>query len=144
MTLIPVPTGPTNRELIDGAYRALGLSDAMFGRTAEEYASGAADLRAMMSEYPFDRLGFDTNGGEVENESGIADKWRTAVSYALAIRIGASIGATLKPGAQAVHNRAYASLCAAVATITEVPHAPGSPRGSGHRIPGPTFFVEGE
>lgn len=144
MSVIPVPTGPTNRELVDGAYTALGLSDSMFGRTAEEYASGVAQLRAMMAEHPFDKLGFDTLGGEIENPSGIADKWRTAVSYALAIRIGASIGAVLKPGAQAVHNRAYSALCAAMATISPAQHFPGSPRGSGHRVDGPAFFAEGE
>ena len=37
--ILPIPTGPSNKAIIDRAYMALGLSDSMFGRTQEEYAS---------------------------------------------------------------------------------------------------------
>ena len=133
-----------NKELIDLAYTALGLSDSMFGRTAEEYGTGMVLLRAMMGEYPFDQLGFDTGESQIENESGIADKWRTAVGYSLAVRIGASCNKTLKPGAQSVLNRAYSQLCAGVATISTVQRAPGTPMGAGHRYARGTYFALGE
>jgi hypothetical protein len=133
MTILPIPGGLLNKEIIDLAYTVLGLSDSMFGRTNEEYATGMIMLRAMMGEYPFDQLGFDEGDGQIGSESGIDKKWLTAVGYSLAVRLGAAVGKTLKPGAQATLNRAFSNLCAEVAVISTAQFAPGTPTGAGHR-----------
>lgn len=147
-TVLPIPGGLLNKEIVDLAYTVLGLSDSMFGRTEEEYASGMVLLRAMMGEYPFDQLGFDDGDARIGGESGIERKWLTAVGYSLAVRIGAAVGKTLKPGAQATLNRAFSNLCAEVAVISTAQFAPGTPTGAGHRYGGAsgrgTYFQLGE
>ncbi len=115
---LPIPGGLLNKEIVDLAYTVLGLSDSMFGRTAEEYATGMILLRAMMAEWPYDQLGFDTGDGLIGSESGVGRKWLTVCGYGLAARIGAAVGKTLKPNAQGTLNRAYSNLCAEVAVIT--------------------------
>ena len=143
MTVLPIPGGFTNKEAIDAAYLALGLSDAMFGRTNEEYASGLTLLRMMMAEWPFDQLGFDDAAATVGEESGVAQKWLAVVSYALADRIGATIGKQVKPGSLAAKARSFSMLCAAVGNQSTVSLANGTARGSGHRNPTRgTYFAE--
>lgn len=144
---LPIPGGLLNKEIIDLAYTVLGVSDAMFGRTDEEYASAMTMLRAMMGEWPFDQLGFDTGDARVGSESGIEAKWLTVCGYALALRIGPAIGKTLAPNAQGVHNRAYSALCAAYAVPGQSAWSPGTARGQGHRVgwgDGGTYFARGE
>lgn len=134
---IPIPSGPTNREIIDRAYRSLALKDSMFGRTAEEYATGVEILASMMLESPFDKLGYvQQDGGEgnrVEAESGIERKWLEAVGLMLAERLAPTIGKTLSPHTEKARARAYSQLCAAVMTIPEAKYADGTPRGAGAR-----------
>jgi hypothetical protein len=146
VTTLPIPGGLLNKEIIDLAYTVLGLSDSMFGRTNEEYATGMILLRAMMGEHPFDKLGFDEGDAQIGSESGIDKKWLTVCGYGLGLRIGAAVGKTMKPNAQGTYNRAFSALCAAMATITEMGHAYGTPRGSGHRLGwgGGTYFAAGE
>ena len=145
---LPIPGGLLNKEIIDLAYTVLGVSDAMFGRTDEEYASAMVMLRAMMGEWPFNQLGFDTGDARVGSRSGIDAKWLTAVGYALALRIGPAIGKTLAPNAQGVANRAYSALCAAYAVPGQAAWSPGTARGTGHRPGGGdgggVFFPRGE
>lgn len=138
MTEIPIPSGPTNREIIDRAYQVLGLSDSMFGRTEEEYASAMLPLGAMMLEWPFDQLGFiyeDAAGMRVEEESGIARKYLDAVAYALAERLAPMIGKALPAEANKPKNRTYSKLCADVAVIPAAQFTDATFRGSGHRWP---------
>ena len=136
MTTLPIPGGPTNREIIDEAWLSIGVSDNMFGRTAEEYASSAKRLRAMMGEWPFDQLGYineDEPGLRLEEESGIAQKWLSAVASCLAERIAASIGKSLSPEARRVKMTNYPRLCSAVGAPSAVPFADATVRGAGHR-----------
>lgn len=133
-TTLPVPTGPTNKQIIDRAYQALGVSDTMFGRTPEEYGSAFALLRPMMAEWPFDQLGFiseDEAGSRVDEESGIAFKWLNAVALTLAEHIAAEIGKTMAPEARKQKNRAYSALCSAVAVIPRAEYADGTITGQG-------------
>ena len=136
-TVLPIPSGPTNREIIDRAYRSMGVSDAMFGRTAEEYQTGVEVLSSMMYESPFDKLGYvQFDGGEgnrVEEESGIDRKWLEAVGLSLAERLAPLIGKSLNPHVLKAKVRAYSQLCAAVVTIPEVKYRDGTPRGAGAR-----------
>jgi len=151
-TVLPIPAGPTNREIIDRAYRSMGVSDAMFGRTAEEYAVGVEILSSMMLESPFDRLGYvQFQGGEgnrVEEESGIDRKYLEPVALMLAERLAPVIGKTMAPHAMKAKNRAYSLLCAAVMTIPDAKYQDGTPVGSGHRwgrsLGWGTFFPRGE
>lgn len=137
-TVLPIPSGPTNREIIDRAYRAMSISDAMFGRTPEEYAVGVEILSSMMLESPFDLLGYvQWDGGEgnrVEEESGIDRKWLEAVGLMLAERLAPAIGKQMAPHALKAKNRAYSQLCAALVTIPDLKYADGTPRGSGARF----------
>ena len=133
-TTLPIPAGPTNKEIIDRAYLALGISDGMFGRSAEEYSSAYAMLKSMMTEWPFDQLGYineDGAGGRIEEESGIASKWLNAVALSLAEHIAASIGKTLAPETRKQKNIAYSRLCGAVHVPTPVEFGRGTALGSG-------------
>jgi len=141
MTDIPIPTGPTNKELVDLAYSGLAISDAMFGRTDEEYAGGVLLLRAMMSEWPFDQLGYDDSTARPSERSGIDRKWFQAVGMALAERIAPAIGKTMTREAVKVQARSYSRLCAGVAVVPSAQYGYSTPMGMGHRRSG-TFFAE--
>lgn len=136
-TVIPIPAGPTNREIIDRAYRSMGVSDAMFARTAEEYAVGVEILSSMMLESPFDLLGYVQwdagEGNRVEEESGIDRKYLEPVALMLAERLAPAIGKTLAPHTLAAKRRAYSLLCADVVTIPDSRYQDGTPRGAGAR-----------
>lgn len=139
MTDIPLPSGPTNKELINRAYQVMGLNDSMFGRTAEEYASAVLVLGGMMLEWPFDGLGYDDEdaaGLRVEEESGIARKYLETVAYCLAERMAPTIGKTLSTSAQAIKGRLYSRLSAeqAAANLPTAGYAAGTPRGSGNKF----------
>lgn len=142
MTTIPIPSGPTNREIIDRAYQVLGLSDSMFGRTDDEYASAILPLGGMMLEWPYDQLGYiyeDAAGLRVEEESGIPRKWLDAVAYGLAERMGLTIGKELSAAARKVKNTTYSRLCGDVAAIPRARYADATPRGAGGKYRG-VFF----
>lgn len=138
MPTIPIPGGFTNKEAIDHAYTALGLSDSMFGRTAEEYASGQLFLRAMMGEWPFDQLGYDDVETGLTAESGVDRKWLNTVGLSLAQLLGTAIGKVLPPTFNALRARSYTRLCGAVADTPEMSLAPGTITGAGAKR-GPTF-----
>lgn len=145
MTDIPIPSGPTNKEIINRAYQVMGLNDSMFGRTPEEYASAILPLGGMMLEWPFNGLGYDDEdaaGLRVEEESGIDRKYLETVAYCLAERIAPTIGKTLSPSAQAIKGRLYARLSAeqAAANLPTVGFKGGTPRGSGNRLFGGVTF----
>ena len=142
-TEIPIPAGPTVKEILDLAFGAMGTSDVMFGRTENEYEEAAQSLNAMMAEWPFDQTGYifeDAAGLRIEEEGGIARSNMTAVAYTLAERLASSLGKSLSPEARKTKNRAYSRLCASVSTIPEAKHAPGTARGSGHRYAASVFF----
>ena len=134
MTTIPIPSGPTNKEIIDRAYQALGNSDSMFGRTPEEYADAVLALGAMMAEWPFNLLGYipqDAAGLRVEEESGISREWLNAVGYSLAEQLAPVIGKQMQPEAVRIRAKAYARLCSTVGAIPAAPLNPPTVRGSG-------------
>ena len=136
MTEIPIPGGPTNREIIDLAYLNLGVSDNMFGRTPEEYASAAKQLRAMMGEHPFDQLGYvndEEPGLRIEEESGIAQRWLSTVAASLAERIGPTIGKSLSSEARRVLRTQFPRLWSAVAAPVPVEYGDATFAGSGRR-----------
>lgn len=152
-TQLPIPSGPRNREIIDRAYRACGIKDALFERTAEEYADGIDLLDDMMLESPFDKLGFvsgdDGEGNRVEDESGIDRKWLQAVALSLAERLAPVIGKTLSPHVLKAKVRSYSILCTSVIGIPDAQYADGAPRGAGARYRnwagfGPFFPNDGD
>ena len=142
MTDIPIPRGPSNKELIDLAYLALGVKDTMFGRTEEEYASGALLLRGMMAEWPFDQLGFDDTTARPSEASGIDRRFEQAVGLSLAERIGPSIGKTLSPEFRKTLTRSYARLCSVAGVVPAAVYAPNTIRGTGRRWSRVPFFNE--
>lgn len=134
MTTLPLPTGPTNREIIDRAYQVAGQSDAMFGRTDEDYAEAVRTLGAMAEEWPFNLLGFvveNEAGLRVDEESGISREWLNAVAHSLAEQLASTQGKTLSAEARKVKNRSYSRLCGAVQVATPAEFADATPRGSG-------------
>ncbi len=145
MTDIPIPSGPTNKQIVDRAWMAFGVSDAMFGRTEEEYAASILVLVGMMQDWPFDTLGYDASNPVAGERSGIAMRWLDAVALTLASRIAPAIGKQVSPDARRDQRAAYSRLCSTVgaASIPEAQYAPGTPVGAGHRWPssGP-FFPE--
>lgn len=146
MTEIPIPTGPTNKELIDLGYLALSMSDAMFGRTDEEYASGVTLLRAMMGTWPFDQLGYDFTTPRPSERSGIAQKWAQAVGLCLGERIAAATGKAMSAASMSAKARSYSSLCATVGNKSVVTYPNNTPSGAGQGQAfgyGP-FFDEGD
>lgn len=149
MTTLPIPAGPTNREIIDLAWLGVGVSDNMFGRTEEEYAASAKILRAMMGEWPFDQLGYINEGVaglRLGEESGIAQKWLSAVASCLAERIAASIGKSLSPETRRVKMTNYPRLCSAVGAPSAVEFGDATFAGAGQRRYGygRTYFPASE
>ena len=143
MTELPIRSGPTIKEIIDSAFSAMGTSDTMFGHTENEYADALASLNLMMSEWPFDQLGYvieDEAGMRVEEQSGIERKHLSAIAYALAERMAPTFGKTLAPEARKAKNHTYSRLCAAVTVIPEARFAGNTPIGNGYRYAGRTFF----
>lgn len=140
-TTLPIPSGPTNKEIIDRAYQVMGLNDSMFGRTAEEYASAVLPLGGMMQEWPYSTLDYyyeEGAGLRVAEESGLARKYLETVAYGLAERLAPTIGKTLSPGAMKIGARLYARLSneAAASALPTVGYAGGTPRGAGNRLYG--------
>ncbi len=143
MTEIPIPAGPTNKELIDLAYLGIAISDAMFGRTPEEYASGGVLLRAMMAEWPYNLLGFiqeDGAGLRIEEESGIARAYSQAVALGLAERIAPSIGKEMTGAAVKAKARSFSLLCGLAAVAPDAAYADATFMGSGQRRYRRTYF----
>ena len=135
-TTLPIPSGPTNKEIIDRAYQVLGISDAMFGRTSDEYAEAFGALSAMMYQWPFDQLGWfveDAAGLRIEEESNIDRKWLDAIAYTLAERVAPTLGKVLQPEARKVKNASYSSLCASVANVPEAQFPNRTAAGAGNR-----------
>jgi hypothetical protein len=142
-TTLPIPAGPTNREIIDRAWSLLGTSDSLFGRTPEEYAGAMAALGPMMLEWPYDGLGFiyeDQDGLRVEEESGIERKWMEAVAHGLARRIASSGGFALQPAVMKEGNRLYSRLCATY-PAPRARFVQGTPAGAGNRWPFSSRFL---
>ena len=137
-TVLPIPSGPTNREIIDRAYQAMGIGTRAFGLASEDYADGMDLLASMMRESPFDLLGYvQEDGGEgnrVENESGIDRKYLEPVALMLAERLAPLKGKQLAPHTLAAKRRAYSLLCASVVNIPDAKYQDGTPRGAGHRV----------
>lgn len=134
MTTISIATGPTNKEIIDLAYLALGVSDAMFGRTDDEYASAMLILRAMMEEYPFSALGFDYREDNLSERSGIEGRFKTAVAYSLAERLSSvTVQKAMPPASMKTKADSYSRLCAAVNVTPSMTYASGTQGGSGRR-----------
>lgn len=134
MTELPIPSGPTNREIIDRAYQVLGQSGVMFGRTDEEYADAVITLGSMASTWPFNLLGFivDTEAGlRAEEESGISRAYFEGVAYSLAERMAPTHGKTLSPEARKIKNREYSTLCGVAQVATPAEFADATPRGAG-------------
>lgn len=143
MTVIPVPAGPTIKEIIDTAFSAMGTSDVMFGHTETEYQDAVLALNGMMSEWPFNLLGYiieDAAGLRLEEESGIDRTYMTAVAYSLAERMAPSFGKGLTAEARKIKNQTYSRLCGAVQPIPAAQFADNTPRGSGHRYYRRTYF----
>lgn len=141
MTEIPIPSGPTNRQIVDRAYQVEGLSDSMFGRTDDEYAAAMLPLASMAREWPFDQIGFLIDGALpiVEEESGIDWKYLDSVAYSLAERLAPTIGKQLAPAASKVKASLYSRLCGDETTIPDADYADGTIRGAGGKYRG-TFF----
>lgn len=134
MTTIPIPSGPTNKELIDLGYLALGVSDSMFGRTEDEYAAAMTILRAMMGEYPFNQLGFDTFEDNANERSGIEGRFTTAVAYSLAERLSSTtVQKAMPPASMKTKADSYSRLCAAVSVTPSMSYPVGTPGGAGRR-----------
>jgi hypothetical protein len=136
MTVLPIPTGPTNREIIDRAFQILGQSNVMFGRTDEDYADAILTLNAMIMEWPFSEIGFYVEseaGLRVDEESGISRAYLNAVAHNLAEQMASTSGKTLSPEARKTKNRSYSRLCGAVQATPAAQFADGTVRGSGWR-----------
>lgn len=131
---IPIPEGPTNKEIIDLAYLGLGTTNAMFGRTDDEYANGMVLLRAMMAEYPYNRLGYDMREARLNERSGIDPQWLTAVGYSLSERICATTpGKQMLPTTARQKVMAMSQLSAFVNRAPSVNYADNTPGGAGRR-----------
>jgi hypothetical protein len=143
MTELPIPSGPTNREIIERAYQILGLSDSMFGRTPEELASAMLPLGGLMAQWPYDLLGFiveDVAGMRAEEESGISRAYLEPVAYGLAERLAPTIGKSMSREAMKAAAREYSRLCGAVATIAEANYADATFRGAGGQRRSGAYF----
>lgn len=142
ITINTATDAPLKRDIVEMAFGDLAMSGYEFGRTPEEVKDALNRLDALMSEWPFDQLGYlqaDYGAGSGEDSSGIARKHLRAVAGSLALDLAGMMGTTLakEPAAriaQAV-SRLYSS--SEVAVIPTMPHSSGTPAGAGSR--GRTF-----
>lgn len=138
MTTLPLPTGPTNKQLIDRAYDMMGMSGEVFGRPVDEYTLGQRTLNAMMEEWPFNLMGYigaDYGDGDLEEKSGIASKYREGVSAELAMRLAPAKGKTLAPAMIRTLNRASAIVYADFSVPAQVEFPQGTISGNGRYSP---------
>lgn len=135
MTALPIRTGPTRKQLIDDAYRACGVSEAVFGRTPEEYADAMAELELLMGEWPWTLTGYvlAESDSTPEEPTGLLPAYREAVALALAERIAWGIGKQLSPSVSRRARESFSRLCGRVSVVPTAEYAPPTIRGAGAR-----------
>jgi hypothetical protein len=146
MTELPIPTGLTFKQIVDRAWLGLSVSDAMFGRTEEEYAASILLLSGMMGQWPFDQLGYDDQAPAPGERSGIEAKWLDAVALMLAERIAPAIGKQMTPDAVRQKAQAYSRLCSVVGAegMPSMSFGPGTIIGQGNDDDYGPFFTGAE
>lgn len=135
VTVSPNPGGPRRGELVTEAWGICGISDDQFGLDADMITAGIRTLNTMMTEHPFNRLGYeqpDYGAGLPEEGSGIRPDDRAAVVYNLAFRLAPTKGKSLSPEARIERARSFNLLCSRAAVVPRV-ELPIAYRGAGYR-----------
>lgn len=132
---VTVVTGRPKRDIIQMAREFCGLAGYEFDGTPEEEASHLRKLDAMMAEWPWNTLGYNSDppgGGTASDGSGLANSAINAVSMYLGLSIAPGLTTAIKPAAAATMARSYSLLFAQVATVPTMPRR-NTPRGAGNR-----------
>lgn len=149
--VIPLPTGPTKRHLVELAYGNLGVAGYEFALTPEEVTDALSRLDALMYEWPYNKLGWvhrPPGEGEPDEQSGIPDEVTNAVAAGLALRIAAPLGRDLPAASRANLAVAVSTLYAYTASIPRGQRETNTIAGAGseHTLAGPflreTFETE--
>lgn len=141
-TLQIIDTGRPKRDIIEIAFEECGSAGYEFERTPEEIASALRKLDLMMTEWPFNGLGYAPSAygaGQPQELSGIPDSAVNTVAMYLAMRIAPNMGATLSGETRAALTRSFNNLCSSVSTIPTQKLAASTPRGAGAR--GRSVFI---
>lgn len=128
-TLLTLPAdGPTNRHLIEQAYRECGIADI----DSDDIAQGLRKLNAMSRVWPFNAIGY-VEGGLPEDATGIIPQYEDAVVGQLAKRLAPGLGKTLSAEQKSEARQALANLKAAVMTLPTRYLAANTIAGAGSR-----------
>lgn len=142
MVTLSVGTGRPKFDIIDLAYEECGLAAAEFERTPEEMKAGLRRLNAMMMEAPFSALGYALpayGDGDLNERSGLLDKYIPAVVGFLALKLAPGLGKSLSAEQRAALSKSMATLRAEIATVPELAMRPGVYLGEGNNTLSPAW-----
>lgn len=112
--------GLTNRKLIEGAYRAVGLNAALFDLTADDLQNALDDMSPMLAAWSKRGVRISYADGGVEADSGIPDYAHEAVMLNLGVKLGGQLGKQIGPQVLGDARRALNDLIAATAQVPQV------------------------
>ncbi len=129
----------TKDVIVREAFGEIGLSAATFNVGPDELNSALIRLDAMMGTWNGKgiRLGYamatDSDGSELDQESGLPDSAYEAVICNLAIKIAPQFGKMVSAETKATAKAAFDVLLSRAAMPTEQKYPTGMPRGAGHK-----------
>ena len=132
--VLTIPGGRPKRDIIELAHEFCGLAGFEFEHSPEEIGSALRKLDLMMTEWPWDQLGYNApvDGKSVpEDASGLADKDVPAVYMHLAMLIAPALGKALSSESKTAMREAFDRLSARYSSVPRGRYAPRTPRGSG-------------
>jgi hypothetical protein len=135
-TLTLDPGGRPKSYVIERAFGHLHSAGYEFEHTPEEIKDALENLDMLMSEEPWNLLGYNQpryGAGKPTDSSGLPDNAIFAASYRLAQRLAGLWSTSLQPETIAAGHRAEALLFSAYCTPPTQPMAASTPRGMGWR-----------
>lgn len=149
-TPIPVSAiGVPKKSIIEMAYEDCRISGFDFDRTPEEDLMALRRLNTLMSEWPWNLLGYDlpaSGEGTGEDLSNLPRDVTHGVSQLLALRLMAAFGKTPPETFRVTSAQSIAYVRAQAVTVPTIAYAPGTIRGAGAKTAesgrNPFFFTE--
>lgn len=128
----------SKRQLIVEAFAEIGIG-AQYDIQPEEFSTALRRMDAMVAGWESDgiRIGYalpsTADGSELDDASGIADRWARAVFLNLAVELAPGFGKTLKPSTLIAAGQALGQLELAAAWIPPSSVRGGLPLGAWHK-----------
>lgn len=131
------PSTTTKNDILELTYEELARAGYEFDHGPDEIASALRKLDLLMTEEPYDKLGYNApagiGGSDINDPSGLPDKGTATVAVALAIRFSPSWGKAMSPQSNAAFARGVNKLRTMVQVIPRVSLRRGTPWGQGNK-----------